>query len=680
MSIIDKEKQIEVKEQIKMDEKMEENKKINIKDESFSSAKELIKKLLQIKLNNPLIKLESNSSNHLTSLKNSSKSFNEFSKIINDLIKNVEETKQKKMKEKSSRFQRTERKTLTINSRSKTISNIIKFRSKATLTIVGNNKKKINNNNTKVFRKMNTNIHKLGNKTMTTFRVNDNESIEDNMSQRNYKFQKYASSTAQNFRKKNNKTGTETPKVKAIEKRKNRYIDKAFNQNERNSVSELYINRINTSKIIENVNVKDMLSKTHILNQLTDIDEDIEKNISNNMTKKNPKHLKGVLNRNDTKNAKGKINNQLNKKDEKNNKNHFNKAQIKNKKKESKESQVENIVKIVGDVNQNIQNIDKMLTESKSKKNIINVKEGNNKKNKIMQKVKSSQLLVNAIKDVNIHKKEDNKNKNEIQKISKEKKENKNQNIIENEEKNKSDTKEIKDNIDNIKKNATATTATKEENDNNNLLKNIDINEKEKKEMEKNININYNIFKIFEKINISKLRRNKSANNITKNNSDIKYNRSSKDLQKIPDIKEIKEKPQIKEKKDIDKKNEALNKSVKISNKFQKINLIRNKMREKVDKINKQKKIDEKKKLNESYKSINDEEKKDKKEQIIIDSNNKNLIINKRDKENIKNINTNNNKFLNKTPKILMKNRFNIDVVIRRVKSVYKAKNKNLLI
>ena len=116
---------------------------------------------------------------------------------------------------------------------------------------------------------MNANIHKFGNKTMSTFRVNDNESIEDNMSQRNYKFQNYASSTAQNFRKKNNKIDPETPKVKAIEKRKNKYIDKAFIQNERNSVSELYINRINTSKIIDNVNVKELLSKTHILNQLT---------------------------------------------------------------------------------------------------------------------------------------------------------------------------------------------------------------------------------------------------------------------------------------------------------------------------------------------------------------------------------------------------------------------------
>ena len=99
MSIVEGKKDNEKgKEQTKLIENNSENqmdmknKEIEtLKKDSISSTKELIKKLLEKSLNNSLLKLESNSKDHISSLKTSSKSFNDFSKIINNLIKSVED-------------------------------------------------------------------------------------------------------------------------------------------------------------------------------------------------------------------------------------------------------------------------------------------------------------------------------------------------------------------------------------------------------------------------------------------------------------------------------------------------------------------------------------------------------------------------------------------------------------
>ena len=106
------------------------------KDKSINCAKELIKKLIDNTLNVPLLKLETNSSSQLASLKITNKSYNVFLKLINNLNKNFEETKKKKLKDKEkerkSQYFKRGRKMVTENnlsSRSKTIeSNLMKFR------------------------------------------------------------------------------------------------------------------------------------------------------------------------------------------------------------------------------------------------------------------------------------------------------------------------------------------------------------------------------------------------------------------------------------------------------------------------------------------------------------------------------------------------------------------------
>ena len=113
-----------------------ENKINFLENKSKEKAKELIKTLLKNTLNASLLKLESNSNNHIESLKLSSKSFKEFSKLINNINIKIEETKKKKFKEREKKAQvfKKGRKIVTeynFNNRSKTIeSNLIKFRNK----------------------------------------------------------------------------------------------------------------------------------------------------------------------------------------------------------------------------------------------------------------------------------------------------------------------------------------------------------------------------------------------------------------------------------------------------------------------------------------------------------------------------------------------------------------------
>ena len=676
MSIIGNLKLVKENEQIKKDETIKENPITCIREKSIADAKELIKKLLHNVLDNPLLKLESNSSNHMTSLKTSSKSFNEYSKLINNLVKNVEENKKKKIKDKKPQpFRRRSKKTLTqqhLKSRSRTIEcNLIKFRSKAVLGIVDNNKKNINkNNNLKIVKKVNANMINNANKTMNNFRKNENESIEETASQKYMKFQNYAYHTTQNFRKNTFKTGPGTPRKKMREKIKDKNLDKTFNQYDKgkNSVTDLFNTKINNTKKIEKVYDKNLHSQTLILNPLTDIDERIENNTWNK-PKKNVKNIKGILYKNDKKILMAKLNSQLDKIDEKKNTLNDKKILVKKKEKEKKELQVENIVKLVDDVNQNL---NKLLSENQNKrKNTIN--EGNNKNNRIISKHRNSITLVNAINDVRI--KELTDNKNEINKNMEEK------NIdIENDNKNVSK--------EGIKDNKKEIASYKSEIKENSYIKIFDINKKEEKELNNSF-INHiinNRNKEKEEINILKLRKNKSTSNIklTYNNIRINNNeechRSYKEVVKIINLNENKKEEIIKEvNNNNEKKVESLYSYIKISNQLKK--QIINKMKQNIDKINKENKNNEL--LNQSTEITINNEQMDKKEKFdnkYIDINKEKFINLKVKKVNSENVHKKINCGLNKSFKILIKNNIICENIIKRVKSDGKIKKNNLLI
>ena len=95
--------------------------------------------MLQNTLNIPLLKLESNSSNQISSLKITNKSFSDYSKLINNLCKNVDEVKKKKIskdkeKERKAQAFKRGRKMITeinFNNRSKTLeSHLNRFKNK----------------------------------------------------------------------------------------------------------------------------------------------------------------------------------------------------------------------------------------------------------------------------------------------------------------------------------------------------------------------------------------------------------------------------------------------------------------------------------------------------------------------------------------------------------------------
>ena len=120
-------------------------------------------------MNSSLLNLESNSQNQISSLKLTSKTFKDFSKLLNNFSLSLEEVKKKKLKEKEKKSQvfKRGRKMVTeynINNRSKTIeSHLMKFKNK----IINIDGKK---NIAKINKKPNLLGHKLGNKTMSSFR------------------------------------------------------------------------------------------------------------------------------------------------------------------------------------------------------------------------------------------------------------------------------------------------------------------------------------------------------------------------------------------------------------------------------------------------------------------------------------------------------------------------------
>ena len=393
-----------------------QNKQLNqdkidiIYDKHILQAKELINKLLQNTLNASLVKLETNSENQISSLKNTSKYFNEFSKLLSNLSKNVEESKKKKLKEKEKEkktqaFKRG-RKIVTetnLNTRSRTIeSTLNNFKNRA-INIDGKK------NLLKINKKPNLIGHKQGNRTMSSFRnikeiENDKDTITTQRMQRfkNISFQ----NTSQNFRKGKNKIIPATPVTKLKEKEKNQLLTKAIN-----------------SKNFNYRNARNNHSRTIILSHLTDIDEKSEK-IENDFefTKKiktNNKNVKRIIYKNENRNKVVRINEKKSKAE-----NYRNTIENLNKSSRMKTSddinknininssvnintsidsninaniektnELKNIVKLVDDVNENL---NKLL-----KQNIHHNKRRSSLKDMFV-KNQSTNALITAIKDVKI--------------------------------------------------------------------------------------------------------------------------------------------------------------------------------------------------------------------------------------------------------------------------------------
>ena len=320
-----------------------------INNKSFLQAKELIDKLLHNTLNTSLLKLESNSEEQISSLKNVSKNFNEFSKIINSLTKNVEDVKKKKLKEKekdkkAQAFKRG-RKIVTeanLNARSRTIESTLNNFKNRTINIDG--KKAL----AKINKKQNLFGHKLGNRTtMSSFR-NINEIENDKETISNQRMQKFKNisyqNTSQNFRKVKNKTIPATPVIKLREKEKSQLLAKA----------------ITSRKVNYNRNVKNNHSRTVILSHLTDIDEKSEK-IENDIEfnkkiKANNKNVKRIIYKNENRNKVVRISEKRIKTEHfRNTTENFNKS---------------NLMKTSDDINHNINNSNNINTSMNSNKNI----------------------------------------------------------------------------------------------------------------------------------------------------------------------------------------------------------------------------------------------------------------------------------------------------------------------
>jgi len=382
---------------------------------SILQGKEILKILLYNSLNSSLLKLESNSENQMASLKITSKNFNDFSKLINNICKNVEESKKKKNKEKekekkSQAFKRG-RKMVTeynLNPRGKTIesnSNLMKFKNKV-INIDG--KKNIS----KLNRKQNIFGHQQGNRTMSSFHnIYENDKEQEKITyQRSQRFKNISfQNTSQNFRKSNNRIIPATPVTKLKEREKNQILAKALN-----------------SKKIDYKNSRNNYSRTVILSHLTDIDEKSEKfenknNYFNPKPKANNKNIKRIIYKNENKNKVIKINYKSDKNNEmKNRTEHYRNLHDnldKNQKMKSYDdtnnnninlnssmnssknikteetNELKSIVKLVDDVNENL---NKLLKENPNKnKRRTSVKD-------MFIKTQSTNTLINAIKDVKI--------------------------------------------------------------------------------------------------------------------------------------------------------------------------------------------------------------------------------------------------------------------------------------
>ena len=556
-----------------------ENKINFLENKSKEKAKELIKTLLKNTLNASLLKLESNSNNHIESLKLSSKSFKEFSKLINNINIKIEETKKKKFKEREKKAQvfKKGRKIVTeynFNNRSKTIeSNLIKFRNKM-INIDG--KKNIS----KLNKKHNMIGHKLGNKTMLSFRnINEIEN-DENINQKIHRFKNISlQNTSQNFRKVNHKIIPATPVIKLRDKEKKQILAKA------------------KSKNVDYKNGKNAHSRTVILSHLADIEENnenIERNRKNyNQNEKyNNKNVKRIIYKNQNKNKDIRINyktekvngiknnlhnrnihENLNKTSiiksvdginkDTNNNIIFNSTRNSNKNINIHETnELKNIVKLVDDVNENLNKL-------------LKVNSNNNRKKSFVKELKfqnlSSKELISVIKDVKIKELQNNSLEIANNNFNKKDKDSEKINISKSYSLNFLQKKEHEINL---KKNE------------NNIIKLL-----------KNMYIKDDIMKEDEKKN--QIKKNKSSLTLRYNcklleyNSDKKYYKSTENIFKESKYYKIKEANNLlKEKLNIQKKSKFIynnneNEKNQIINSI--IEIIINKTKEKIQFINNQK-------------------------------------------------------------------------------------------
>ena len=552
-----------------------------VENKSKEKAKELIKTLLKNTLNASLLKLESNSNNHIESLKLSSKSFKEFSKLINNINIKIEETKKKKFKEREKKAQvfKKGRKIVTeynFNNRSKTIeSNLIKFRNKM-INIDG--KKNIS----KLNKKHNIIGHKLGNKTMLSFRnINEIENDQENINQKIHRFKNISlQNTSQNFRKVNHKIIPATPVIKLRDKEKTQILAKAIK-----------------SKNVDYKSGKNAHSRTVILSHLADIEENNE-NIESNRKNYNQnekysnKNIKRIIYKNQNKNKDIRINyktekvngiknnlhnrnihENLNKTSiiksvdginkDTNNNIIFNSTRNSNKNINIHETnELKNIVKLVDDVNENLNKL-------------LKVNSNNNRKKSFVKELKfqnlSSKELISAIKDAKIKELQNNSLEIANNNFNKKDKDSEKINISKSYSLNFLQKKEHEINL---KKNE------------NNIIKLL-----------KNMYIKDDIMKEDEKKN--QIKKNKSSLTLRYNcklleyNSDKKYYKSTENIFKESKYYKIKEANNLlKEKLNIQKKSKFIynnneNEKNQIINSI--IEIIINKTKEKIQFINNQK-------------------------------------------------------------------------------------------
>ena len=383
------------------------------------NIKLFLSKLLQSTLDSSILKLESKSSNDFSSLKLISKNFNEFSKEINALKNKVDETLKKREKEKIKKPSKRNDKKKILNNKKRTLSsNSIKalFNKKRNNTMATEDeldKINISKNYNNIGRRKIIQINKLGLRTISDFRTiqvrqkeKEKETSKENVIEiEGYKKQKKLSD-AVNLKK--YKTSLNKNIFKKIENNNIQAANSLINNinkigNKKNDTSWMQLNNsVKNSKIIMGINYSfdkldgNIINNNGISCSLSDIEETIG-NINNNLRKNNFKDKEeknkvknNILN--DTnkleiriKKKKNSINNKiqnlinnenLKKKDiwNENNSNTISTDQdirnskiiinknpnlnnINKDKKENSIFSVENIVKLVDDVNQNINKI-----------------------------------------------------------------------------------------------------------------------------------------------------------------------------------------------------------------------------------------------------------------------------------------------------------------------------------
>ena len=396
-------------------------KKNIIKENNNNSIniKLLLSKLLQSTLDSSILKLESKSSNDFSSLKLISKNFNEFSKEINVLKNKLDETIKKREKEKLKKPSKRNDKKKILNNKKRTLSsNSIKalFNKKRNNTMATEDefdKINISKNYNNIGRRKISQVNKLGLRTISDFRTiqvkqkeKEKETSKENVIEiEGYKKQKKLSD-AMNLKK--YKTSLNKNIFKKIENNNIQGANSLINNInkigiKKNDISWMQLNNsVKNSKIIMGINYSfdkldgNIINNNGISYSLSDIEETIG-NTNNNLRKnnfKNKEEKNKIKNNilNDTnkleiriKKKQNSINNKiqnlignenLKKKDIwiENNSNTISTDQdirnskiiinknpnlnnINKDKKENRIFSVENIVKLVDDVNQNINKI-----------------------------------------------------------------------------------------------------------------------------------------------------------------------------------------------------------------------------------------------------------------------------------------------------------------------------------